>query len=134
MNDGGEGHARLAALARERDLREDEAGRRKAGPLRRRAAVVGEREAADEYGPAAGGRSGSSAGSSANAARPSSRACAATSANRPGPRASSLAACAERGEHEAVAIGLLEAGVAVVGPPRRENRGAQVELGREPAR
>ena len=102
------------------------------GPLGRRAAVVREREAAHEH--RAGGRRprGSSAGSSARSPRAPARARgAATSANRPGPRASIVARLAEPREDEAVAIGLLEAGEAVVGPPGAQNSGTEVELGRD---
>ena len=71
---------------------------------------MGEREAAHEHG-AGGRRPARILGRIVGERRPpSSRACAATSAKRPGPRASSVSGLAEAREHEAVAVGLLEAG------------------------
>ena len=82
-------------------------------------------------GPAAGGRCGSSAGSSASAARAELARAGGHLREAPRPARLDRRRLAEPGEHEAVAIRLLEAGEAVVGPPGAQNCSTEVELGRD---
>ena len=110
---------RPGARARPRAARATPA---RASPFRRPAAVVREREPAHEHrarGRAAARDRGRIVGERAPAELARARAPPRRSA--PAPRASSTAACAERGEREPVPVGLLEAGEAVVRPPRGQH-------------
>ena len=99
-------------------------GRPEARPVRRAAAVGREREAADRDEPGAGGPSGASATAVAGELAPVRRD---RPAKRPGPRASSRAHAAERGQRGAVAVGLLEAEPRLAGAARGEGDRARVD-------
>jgi hypothetical protein len=129
MNDGGDGHARLSALPDQRQLRQHEERRRQPGPFGRRSAVAGEGEAAHEDG-AGGGRAERVLGGIVGEGGPCELAGSRGHLGEPvRPRRVERHGLAQPGEHEAVAVGLLEAGVAVIGPPSRQNGGTEVELG-----
>ena len=96
-----------------------------------RAAVLGEGEAPDEHGPGGAGRSGVAGRRRRRARVPRSRARTATSRKRPGAARLERDRAAQPGEHEAVAVGLLEAEEAVVGALRAQDGRREVELGRE---
>ncbi len=114
----GDRHARLAALAGEAQLGQHERRRRERGPLGARAAVVREREAAEEDRPGAGWRARVKRGLVRHDAP-------AVLAGRVGhlPEAAGaggleLDRYPERGQRVAVAVGLLEAEEVIVRAPR----------------
>ena len=127
---GGEDSERephVAAAAGERHLRDDQIGRLEARPVRRVAAVVGEREAADRHQAGAGGpvrRVG--LGRSGQLPPRGGRLLEA-----PRPAALDPADAAERGERGAAAVGLLEAEPGLAGTARGEGDGARVDVRRE---
>jgi hypothetical protein len=128
MNDRNEGHPCLCPLPHQRQLRQHEAGGRKAGPLRRRPALVSEREAAHEHGPG-GGRPERILGGIVGEGGPPELASARGNVRKAtGPTRLERHGLPEPGEHEPVTIGLLEAGEAVVRPASGQRRRRQVEL------
>jgi hypothetical protein len=125
------GHARLAAVACQRDLREHERRGCERGPLGSAATVVGEGKAAHEDGSRRGralrvARGIVEEGAPAEVARAHGDLAEASRPTRlQGDRT------AQAGENEAVAVGLLEAEEAVVGTARAQHGGAEVEVGRK---
>ena len=132
LNDSGEGHAGFAAPAA-RAPSPAAPGTRAAGRSTRATTPPSSANAKPptNTGPAAGGRDRivrRVVGESVRA--PSSRAARRHLGEPPGAARLEHSRLAEPGEDEAVAVGLLEAGKAVVGAPGRQNGGTEVELGR----
>ena len=108
-----------SAVARDRELGQDEQRRRKRRPVRRAAAVLGESEASDPHRPRAGGQARRLVRRCDRAGR--RRSPRERSAKRPGPARDRLGSGAEAGEREP-AIGLLPGEPAVRGQPRGDDR------------
>ena len=111
--------ADLAVAARQRDLGDDELAGAEARPVRRRAALGREREAADRHEPGAG-RAVGRAGDRAAGERAPGRGDRARSARARRPRA--VRTRAERRERRAAAVGLLEAEPVLARPRARRRR------------
>ena len=113
----------VAAAAGERDLGDDQVRRLEARPVRRVAAVVGEREAADRHQP----------GTGRPVRRVRFRRARQLTPRRgrlleaPWPAGLEPLHAAERGQRGAAAVGLLEAEPGLVGPARGEGDGARVD-------
>ena len=118
-----DGQADLAVAARERDLRHDERAGAEAGPVRRRAAVGGEREAADRHEPGAGRPAVLTRD---RAARELAPGCG-DHGEAVGPARFEPAHRAERGDRGAAARGLLVGEPVLLGRPRGEHDRARVD-------
>jgi hypothetical protein len=119
----GEGEPHVGAAAGQRQLRDHEVGGLEAGPVRRRAAVVGEREAADGHEPGAG-----RAVRRVGLGRARERAPGGRGAREAiGAATLDPVHAAQRGECGARAVGLLEAEPRLAVATRCEDGGAGVD-------
>ena len=119
VHDDRDGHPRLAAVARERQLWQHERAGRQRGPLRGRAAVICEGEATHEHGTGGSRAVGVEPrivghGTAGKVAHPH-----ADLAKAAGTARFQRGRAAQPRQHEAVTVGLLEAEEAVVGTATR---------------